>query len=216
MWASNVSVSACTPEPLSVYLTASGVCNIGYLLFGGFYYVGTSLGSGTALSASEIMVTPVISASGPGLEFSANWTGSANGGSDSEIGYHIATNSGLATISEADMGMTATVTGTADARLDEYLCPDGYFTGLCATNPQDVLHMYLDLGPNAGPPNTFIDFASVSNVSLLKDVRVYGAGTGVSSITDVTNQFPAPEPATPLLCLAGLLAVWGYRKQAKA
>jgi hypothetical protein len=210
--ASNVSVGNCTAEPLSVYLTSSGLCEIGYYLFGGFYYLGTSLGSGTALPATDIMVTPIMSSAGPGLEFSANWTGSNNGGSDSEIGYHMSTVSGLPTIDAATMSFTAAVSGTADARLDEYLCPGGDFTGLCSTDPGDVLHMYLELGPNAGPPTTSLTFDGVNNISLLKDVRTYGAGTGVATISEVTNQFPVPEPVTPSLCLAGLLAMWGFRR----
>ena len=211
VFASNLNVPACTAQPLSDYLASNSLCDVGYFLFGGFYYVGTSLGSGSAVPASAVMVTPVMGPAGPGLEFSTNWTGTADGGSDSEIGYHIGTVSGAPLIDGASMAMTATVTGTADAQLIEYLCPGGTFNDLC-TNKQDVLQLYLDMGPNAGPPNTSTTFAPVSQMSVLKDVRAYGVGSGTVSISDVTNQFPVPEPATPLLCVLGLLAMWGVRK----
>ncbi len=215
MRASATGVAACTAEPLSVYLATSSYCEIGYFLFGGFYYVGRSLGSGTAVPADQIMVTPILSATGPGLEFSANWSATGNGGNDSEMGYHVDTISGLAYINEADMAMSATVSGVADARLDEYLCPGGDFTGLCTANPQDVLHMHLDIGPTPGVQTSAISFGPVSTLSVIKDVRVYGIGQGVGAISDVTNQFPAPEPAAAGLCLAGLAAIWGFRKRTR-
>jgi hypothetical protein len=206
------TIDPCTAELLSVYLTSTTGCQIGGFVFGSFYYNPTALGTGSIVLASQIMVTPILG-SAPGLQFSANWTGTGNGGTDSEIGYHMATVDGQAEISETTLGMTGTATGLANALLGEYVCPGGNFTDLCSANSQDVVHLSIGIGQNPGIQQPVGTFGPVSTLSVLKDVRVYGDGQGIATLSSITNEFPTPEPVTPLLALSGLLVMWRLRKR---
>jgi hypothetical protein len=209
------TIEPCATESLSVYLTSTSVCEIGSFLFGDFYYNPTSLGGGPIVGANEVMVTPIFGTD-PGLEFSASWSGTANSGIDSEIGFHVGTASGLPWLDSGTISMTATATGTANALLSAYICQGGTFSGLCATNPLEILELQLGTGENPGPQTPIGSFGPVSSISVLTDVRAYGAGDGTSSILNVTNLFPTPEPVTPLLGLSGLLLLFGLRKHLRA
>jgi hypothetical protein len=109
--------------------------------------------------------------------------------------------------------MTGTATGLANALLDEYVCPGGNFTGLCSMNSPDVVHLSIGIGQNPGIQQPVGTFGPVSTLSVLKDVRVYGDGQGIATLSSITNEFPTPEPVTPVLALSGLLVMWRLRKR---
>jgi len=205
------SVQPCAEEALSAYLGA-GNCSIGNLVFGGFTYTPTALGTGSIVAASSITVVPVTTPGNVGLEFQANWTGQAAGGSDSAIGYFVASGSGAPIIDGADLGLIGSVTGEANAVLDEYICPGVQFSSTCTGQ----VHLDQSMGPGGEPPDPSGTFAPVSLIGLVKDIRVYGT-TGSASVSQISNnysQLPAgvPEPVTPLLTLGGLALLWRLRK----
>ncbi len=204
------TIEPCTTQSLASYLTATSVCDISGFLFGDFYYNPTSLGGGPIVTAADVTVTPIFGAD-PGLTFSATWTGTGNSGTDSEIGYHMASANGLPLIFETTLAMTSVSTGSANAVLDEFVCVGGTFSGLCATNPGDVVEAQLSEGVGTLPQNPAILFGPVSNISVLKDVRAFGNGSGSTTISSITNQFPAPEPVSCLLTLSGFILL-GVRK----
>lgn len=204
------TVQPCTEQALSAYLGAPN-CSIGDLVFGAFTYTPTALGTGAIVPASAITVIPMNTPGNIGIEFAANWTGGAAGGTDSAIGYFVATGSGLPTLDAASLSLMGQASGVANAVLDEFLCPGQAFSPTCANQ----VHLDQVIGSGTEPPNPYGTFAGVSNIGLVKDIRVYGV-TGTSSVSEITNNFPSnstvPEPVTPLLCLSGLVVVWRLRK----
>jgi len=213
------SILACTEQTLAAYLASSSNCSIGNLVFGSFSYQGTALGTGVALTPDQITVIPINTAGNVGIEFAANWVGSQVGGSDSAVGYFVATGSGAATITAASLGMDATAAGDANAVLDEYICPGEVFSSTCANQ----IHLH-DLEGPAGPssPGPIVlssTFDPVSYLQLVKDIRVYGVA-GTSTVSDISNEYTAglatPEPVTPVLCLSGLLLAWVLQKRRSA
>jgi hypothetical protein len=205
------TVQPCTEQPLSAYVGGAN-CSIGNLVFGGFTYESTALGTGMSVPASAITVVPLTTPGNLGIQFEANWTGGGAGGSDSAIGYFVATGSGAPTLDAASLSLVAEASGVANAVLDEYLCPGGAFSSTCANQ----VHLDESVGLGGEPPNLSGTFAPVSIVGLVKDIRVYGV-TGTSSASVIANNYstttsPVPEPVTPVLCLSGLLLLWRFRK----
>jgi len=212
MLASNVA--PCAEQNLEQYLGAPN-CSIGNLVFGSFSYTPTSLGTGVAPPASDIMVTPILVPGDYGLQFSSSWVGEDVGGSDIAIGYFVATSDLQADLDAASLNMVGTVTGESNAVLDEYICPGEVFSSTCANQ----VHLHESMGPTSGPGSgpqiPYATFDPVATMQLVKDLRVYGV-TGVSTVTAISNQYPTPEPVTPLLCFSGLLLVWGLLKRRSA
>ena len=137
------SIAPCATQSLAEYLEAPN-CSVGDLVFGSFSYTPTSLGTGTAPAAAEIMVTPIDQPGDYGLAFSSNWIGGNVGGSDVAIGYFVATGSGEADLSAASLGMIGTATGDANAVLDEFICPGEVFGPTCANQ----VHLHETIGPH--------------------------------------------------------------------
>ena len=203
------TVQPCAQASLAAYIGAAN-CSIGDLVFGGFNYTPTALGTGMIVSASAITVIPMNTPGNIGIEFAANWTGGGSGGTDSAIAYFVATGSGAATLDAASLSLVGTASGVANAVLDEYLCPNEAFSPTCANQ----VHLDQVVGSGSEQPNPSATFAPVNHIGLVKDIRVYGV-TGTASASQITNNFPSsgvPEPATPLLCLAGLLLLGRLRK----
>jgi hypothetical protein len=204
------NIAPCTEQTLAQYMGAPN-CSIGNLVFGELSYTPTSLGTGVAPSAADIMVTPIDQPGDYGLEFSANWVGEDAGGSDVAIGYFVASGSGAADLGAASLGMVGSASGDSNAILDEYICPGEEFSSTCANQ----VHLHESIGPTGpsgtGPQVPYASFDPVSSMQLVKDLRVYGV-TGTSSVSEISNQYPMPEPLTPLLCFSGLVGVWAFRK----
>ena len=204
------TIAPCADQTLAQYIGAAN-CSVGNLVFGQFSYTPTSLGTGAAPPAANIMVTPIDQPGDYGLEFSANWVGEDVGGSDVAIGYFVATGSGAADLGAASLGMLGSTSGDSNAVLDEYICPGEPFSPTCANQ----VHLHDSMGPTgpsgSGPQITEATFDPVSSMQLVKDLRVYGV-TGMSSVSEISNQFPTPETLTPLLCFSGFVGVWVFGK----
>ncbi len=206
-------IAPCVQQSLAQYLGAPN-CSIGNLVFGSFSYNPTALGTGFAEPADEVMVTPILTPGDYGVEFSSNWVGQDVGGSDIAIGYFVATSNLQADLTAASLGMTGTTTGESNAILDEYICPGEAFSATCANQ----VHLHESMGPTGdfggGPQIPYATFGPVASMQLVKDLRVYGV-SGVSSVSDISNQYPTPEPVTSLVCFSGLMVVWGLLRRRK-
>ena len=201
------SIALCPTAPLSVYVAATAPCQIGSLEFSDFAYTNSFFPTLLGPPASAIVVTPSSNPADPGLELSSTWTAAGAGnGMDSALTYLVMTVSGAPTIDEAVFGMTDTVSSQpVSIQISETLCV-GIALGPGKCPAADEIDLVI---PSTGFQQTSASFAPVSEMTVSNDIFIKSNGaSGSGMISDVTNNFPTPEPGIPLLSLSGLLALW--------
>ncbi len=194
------SATPCTVGTLSSYLSLGSTgCEVGDKTFSGFLYGSDASGTGIAVDADDITITPLDTPSNnPGLSFSSSgWVISGIGSVYSSISFVVAISSGNMMIQGASLESSGIVL-SASADVNELVCP-----GIL---PCQNLSNSLP-----GLATSSITFTPSLSVSVVKEIVVQsGSEQGAAvlgSFDERFSQTEVPEPATFALfgsALAGL------------
>jgi len=177
----------------NTYSNASG------LTFSGFSYASTASGTATAYPATSVGVLAFSSPPNSGITFAAGWSTVANGILDIAITYTVTSSK---PITDADLVIAGSVTGTGAASVGETLTSGGKLIGtLTASLP--------------GAPVDSISFAGVNSITVTKDIILNAGSAGTASISIVSQGFSTtavPEPASMALLGIGMTSFLAFRR----
>ena len=187
-----------------------GGCEIGDKLFSNFFYGSTGHGTGVAVAAAGVFLTPVGAGTyNPGIIFSsAGWvvpSGSPTTNSfvDSSIGFDVSVIGGFAIMEDATLTMSSFATsGAGLADITETITPFG---------------IQLQVDSQNGPLVSHGFFPNINKVSVLKDllVTVQQGATGSAQVFSFEEDFSqVPEPVSSAVVGSGLLALGLWRRRA--
>jgi hypothetical protein len=191
-------------------------CTIDDLVFSAFDYGSSAQGGATAIVASGVSVTPLVTPGNPGFRFGANWSASSNQISDSTLSFTVATLNGAAVLLDdaSLVQLAGAIRGTGLADVGEGICagPDCQNTTfmLSTLNTSDAA--LVQLGDHQ-------IFSPTGILRASKDIGVSGGFHGFGSVSSLTDQFSekvpsVPEPGTIVLFGTGMLGcVAGIRRR---
>ena len=195
---------------MAAYVAQGAVgCTIGDKLFSSFLYGSTGSGTGVAVPASQVFLTPVGAGTfNPGIIFSSNaWlvpsVGATNSFVDSSIAFDVTVLDGRPIIDDGYLSLTGfALSGTGIVDITETISPSGTQLQVDGSGPF-VSHKFFTPG---------------SQVHVLKDLLVTvpgGTSPGSASITSFEEDFSQiPEPVGTILVGSGLLALGFLRRRA--
>jgi hypothetical protein len=202
----------CAPALMSTYMAPGFSCMINALTFSGFGYSGTALGTGVAVPASSVLVTPIATPGDATLQFAAPWGVSSVGGigrEDSLITYTAMSPA----ILDLEVGFGGEiVSGTGSASVVEHYCLGELAALPCTHGGTPGTIAVTD------PPSSFTNhvfFAPQTVIGLSKDIMLDSGTAGTAIISQVTNSFSTPEPISLVLLGSGLLGLGLMRKRIK-
>jgi hypothetical protein len=186
-------------------------CTIGDKLFSNFLYGSTGRGTGVAVPASAVTLTPVGAGTfspGPGIIFSSNaWlvpsaSASTNSFVDSSISFTVSVLNGELIIDDGTLTLSSfAVSGTGTGRVSETISPGGI--------PLQV--------SSSGPLVSHAFFTPTNSISVLKDLLVAvpgGVAPGSAQVFSFEEDFSqVPEPVGLALVGSGLLAIGFWRRR---
>jgi hypothetical protein len=214
----------CVQDTLADYDTntfgtnGSSQCSIGILNFGNFFLdpnQTTGTGGAILLSASDIQVTPIFTGDphalpqAPALELSGNFSVGAGQTATYVIDWFFAIDAGPE-MDGADLAMDPAGAVTVT---QEY-CPDGGAVGDC-NHPEGFLQD-TTIPLHLFDHQSFLvtSFAQVRTTIFLDGTNGPSSFSNLIGTSDVVDS-TAPEPATLLLSLPGVLSLAGLRKRAR-
>lgn len=176
---------ACGTGTMADYTASGFSCTIDSLLFSNFGYVGTALGTATAIDPASLKVVPQTVGPEFGFLFSAAWSVGPGDGLDSLITY--------------------TVTGEGVSITDALLGWDGFVSisdgvasvGETLFGTAVPISLFVSASGAGTIPSDSATFFGVNSLDIFKDVAVNGNSTGTAVISDVTNLYSTttvPEP----------------------
>jgi hypothetical protein len=183
----------------NTFSTANG------LTFGNFGYSSTASGTASAFPATSVVVMAYSAPPDSGFTLNAGFSAGSGGVQDIAITYTVTAAPGTK-ITDADLGIAGSVTGTGSASVGETLIntATGALIGtLTASLPSDVLNK--------------ISFAGVSEITVTKDIILNGGTTTGSSasISIVSQGFSTgtvPEPTSMALLGIGMTGFLAFRR----
>jgi len=213
--------NTCPTASLQTYeTTVDGPgCTVGSVLFNNFQYQTFASGFNVPVPATGVMLTPLDDAHGAGfkISFSGGLTAYQDA-NDSEIQY-TATAVGPDTLDDVYSAVGGTVTGPAQDRLVEDLCPSIPPSlppnSTCALNT-GVINMILSGSQTL--VSTSESFAPSEGLAVLKDIQALacppGQACGTATVDFVINQVSTPEPGEyGVLAIAlAVIAAIRYRR----
>ena len=205
----------CTADSMTAYVVPGFSCTINALTFSGFGYSGTALGSGVAIPAGSVRVTPILTPNDEGFQFSAPWAVS-NGpnGTDSREDSLITYTAAGPGILDLEVGFGGeVVNGTGMASVVEKYCLGEAAALPCTSGGTPGTIAVTD--PPAGFSN-HVFFSSQTLIGLSKDIMLDSGTAGFAEISQVTNNFSSPEPLSFVLLGSGLLGLGLLRKRIKS
>jgi len=203
----------CPVSTLAVYQgLGSAGCTIGNFRFSNFGLLQQPTGS---VPFSVVTVTPVA----VGLDFGVNASADTGTLFEDVISYRV---TGIgASLDGASLFFTgSSTTDDGAVTVVENLCIGGLFLGAdgvsgCSGARRDLI--VVDTFGSADPPIS-LAFVSATSLAVVTDIAVDGGLFGLASLRgSASNRFAVaavngvPEPATFLLVMAGLLALFGSR-----
>jgi hypothetical protein len=196
--------SACLTNPLSVYDAKSFSCTINGEIVDNFTFSGSGY---SALSDTQIMVTPSFTPSSYTLAFSSIPSGGFSVPSGQSVLYQINfTWDPVVVRAEDDLSDPTHAPGSSTVTTN--LCAGGLF-GVTCTSPTNT----LTVSDNGISPilTASASFAPVTVVDTQTSIALNGGPSGEggsSSITGFSETVFTPEPGTVLLVAMGLLLLW--------
>jgi hypothetical protein len=204
------STTNCPTSSYTQYLAPGFTCTSGNLAFSAFGYGSSASPEATAITASGVSVKPETQTDSEGFQFASGWNVGSQAGvsnfQDSVVTFTVT----AASIDTLHLFFNGSQTGTGMASVVESYClnhvlascPAGSGGSISVTNPSAVF-------------NAVVFFASVSSVSVSKEINVTSGANGTASISQVINTFSSPEPLSFVLLGSGLLGLGLLRKKIK-
>ncbi len=224
----SAAIIPCGVASLATYQSyGSTGCSLGpQFNFSSFSYVATLSVNTTVITATDITVTPQLSAGGPKFGFAANW-GTSNSILPSSytgvIGFHGAS---ADPVFNAFNSLTLVTTGSTSsiasvANVNEIDCVGGLLnnTGTACLSGVGITSGASISGSNLSA-NTVVAFIPATTIDVLKTINLSSTGTAISpafaNLTNVQQDFGtnAPEPSTWLLTSSTIgFGIWLRRKR---
>jgi hypothetical protein len=208
--ASLLRAGTCAPDTLANYelLPAAG-CTVNGLSFSGFMFSSTATGTGVAVPASSIMVSPTTTNGEQGLMFSSGgWSVGAMGKVVYVITY---TEDPSGDIRSMDDVLDDPVVVPGIGRVDTLGCLGAAFSGgICSMSTVSVSVFDDGIAPVKMASTNFAGVHILGiqqTVTLASSTSGTGLGSGSASITDFGGQSFVPEPSTVWLAAASVLAL---------
>jgi hypothetical protein len=200
------------------------------VLFNDFSFIQNASGPTTGGSATQLNLTPIITANTAGFDITplVTFSAAATGVNDFELIFVASVVGGA----NAIIGLNDSITGSAGASnvgggtagtdtLLEDFCRGGSLPpGSCPSGQGGTLVDFLSItgaGSNVTISHTN-SFQATNALSILKDVQLSGNnGAVASSVTDIKNAvvLSTPEPSTSLLVATALLGL-GFLRRVRA
>jgi hypothetical protein len=190
-------------------LPAAG-CTVNGVSFSGFLFSSTATGTGVAVSASSVMVSPTTTNGEQGLMFSSpGFSVGAGGKVVSVITY---TEDPSGDIRSLDDVLDDPVVVPGIGRVDTLGCLGAAFSGgICSMSTVSVSVFDDNIAP---VKMASVNFAGVHTLGVQQTVTLAsstmtlnGLGSGSASITDFGGQSFVPEPSTAWLAAIPVLAL---------
>ncbi|MGD1090446.1 MAG: PEP-CTERM sorting domain-containing protein [Bryobacteraceae bacterium] len=212
------SIPTCVTNTLASYEALANGCEINNLLFDNFSDM-ESAATASALTPSEITVTPDFTLLDEGLAFNAAWSVATPAAIDSAISFTVQTVNGADTLDDISLSATETYTGNGIASVTENYCV-GSLNGAGNHCPSTLQTISVSDPPalNNGPVTQ--TYGLTNELSVTKDIDVAAtAPNSTATITVVDNNYSqigtVPEPISLVLVGAGLLGVGLLRKRSR-
>ncbi len=199
---------------LSQLVGANGLSvRVGDKLFSnfGFGYIDTDLDTGDDLQPSMVVVSPLDSQDGFGLEFQLPLVAVSNVIKDVTLKFSVEVVNSINLISDAHLGFTSSVMGVATADISENISTNGFLVGSIASLSVD----------NPGDPPVFSDSVVFSEpqakIWVQKDISAFAFGSGLNDralISIIVQTFSQiPEPSTIVLSVAAVVTLFLVKRR---
>ena len=200
----------CASGTLQDYIDLGAGCTIGAVTFSNFTELAPPIGA-TAISPAAIGVTPLASASNPGLLLALDITVTAGQFLDAFFGFQVSD-----TLTGASLVMAgASATGDGAVTVIEDLCRGATFSGVvCPGDSSTQIVFATEVDSDTAEATSF---PGVGLLGVLADIGVDGGPTGSAELATVTLRFETgaaavAEPSSLVLLPLAMLAAWLRRR----
>ena len=196
---------ACATTGTFATLEAAGSCTIGDKTYSNFSFQSSNVAAGD-LGYSIVNNGNIAN----GFSFQiANFFATGTGAADMTVGFNVI--APAATISSVQLTQVGTAFRGGIASIGELVCLGGAIIGCPSQDTRTVSTI------SGGALSDNIDFGSVGEIGVLKDISAVGNGgfASISNFIETVDQTAVPEPTFYIALLVGVVVTLVYGRRQK-